>query len=329
MTETRLTYCSTASGTDTAGIALSLTASAMPVIQQKAKDKAKKGSGTDHYPILSKGYGQLSDEDKEEFIRAGRAVFRAFCNSSAEEKKVYEFPASLGTAVRMHAEVLPESASISRELAIAMLTSTFENKQCIHHMMNRKQSKEAQDFYITGVEAPRVMGKKGDRRREGSIKIFECGCSEESALWDFMIWKQLNVSKWKKKGDKKVLITEAFGPMTLDPRRRLLLIDALRSWSGLELEDMYTGAGEVDCPMDAEFPAFWGHTHQHKLAVVAVERMEWKRNHLEGEIKKERKEEQEVIWDWQEAFRKAGMLERDEEELQKNGEASGSNQVIE
>ncbi|KAG6815126.1 hypothetical protein H0H93_010877 [Arthromyces matolae] len=126
---------------------------AKPVIEQKEKGKAKKGSGTDHYPILSKGYGQLSDEDKEEFIRAGRAVFRAFCNSSAEEKKVYEFPASLGTAVRMHAEVLPESASISRELAIAMLTSTFENKQCIHHMMNRKQSKEAQEFYITGVEA--------------------------------------------------------------------------------------------------------------------------------------------------------------------------------
>ncbi|KAG6843328.1 hypothetical protein H0H93_001387, partial [Arthromyces matolae] len=192
-------------------------------------------------------------------------------------------------------------------------------------------SKEAQEFYITGVEAPRLMGKKGDRRREGSIKIFECGCSEESALWDFMIWKQLNVSKWKKvkKGNKKVLMTEAFGPMTLDPRRRLLLIDTLKTWSGLTLDDMYTGAGEVDCPIDAEFPAFWGHTHQHKLAVVAVERMEWKRNHLEGEIKKERKEEQEVIWDWQEAFRKAGMLERDEEELQKNGEASGSNQVIE
>ncbi|KAG6807017.1 hypothetical protein H0H93_002794 [Arthromyces matolae] len=106
-------------------------------------------------------------------------------------------------------------------------------------------------------------------------------------------------------------------------------MDALRSWSGLELEDMYTGAGEVDCPMDAEFPAFWGHTHQHKLAVVAVERMELKRNHLEEEMKKERKEEQEVIWDWQEAFRKAGMLKMEDVELQKNGEASGSNQVIE
>ncbi|KAG6835894.1 hypothetical protein H0H93_013607 [Arthromyces matolae] len=283
-----------------------------PVNLYKGKSKRRKGT-TEDISILSKSYAQLDEDDKEEFCRAGRVVFRAFLMLSEKEQENFEFPASLGAAVRGHVEVLRESAYLTRNLAVAMLTSTSKNRQCIHHMMNRKQSKEAEAFEITGVYAKRALGTKKDHDKTAQPSIiFECGCREDSALWDFLIWKVFTVSEAVGGGIGGEMKSELFGPMTMDPRRRIALTDAVQHWSGLMIKDMYTGPGNLECALDAEFPYFWGAEHQLYLCQRSMEGLKWKENYLlerlMEEAKQKAKEAEMEISDWRVALTEAGVI---------------------
>ncbi|KAG6826571.1 hypothetical protein H0H92_015290 [Tricholoma furcatifolium] len=183
---------------------------------------------------------------------------------------------------------MPESATISRPLAVAMLTSTSGNRQCLHHMYSRKQGRET-GYTVTGIEAPRSVGRKDDEREQTAV--FECGCREDLALWDFLIWKAFTVSQYSfTESGTKTLYIEAFGPMTVEPRRRLLLSDALKRYSGLTIDDMFTGPGSNIGASDAKFPDFMGPEHQILLCDRAVERLQVKREILVRKLNKDLEE---------------------------------------
>lgn len=79
----------------------------------------------------------------------------------------------------------------------------------------------------------------------GAIKvakgILNCGCTEESALWEFYIWKTWSASSHINGED----VTEPLYKGVPDPRLRLFIIEALQR-DGVAMEDFYSGKLEMD-----------------------------------------------------------------------------------
>ncbi|KAF8058231.1 hypothetical protein FPV67DRAFT_1387863, partial [Lyophyllum atratum] len=118
--------------------------------------------------------------------------------------------------------LLPESATISRELALHILGSTHANTQCI---------------VLTGTPGPRLVKSKNMPRPKAPAEgLLHCGCEEDKALLDFIFWKT-----WKATytSSYKKSYTEGLATQRLEPRSRMFMVHAVEEYSGLKLDDFY------------------------------------------------------------------------------------------
>ncbi|KAF8068577.1 hypothetical protein FPV67DRAFT_1366079, partial [Lyophyllum atratum] len=164
-------------------------------------------------------------------------AFRAFLDNGDE------VPAGIKRKIRENQELLPEAATISRALALHILTSTHGNIQCLYHGKAKVEGKLGgyiDGFLISGTPGRRrVKSKKNPNPGNPESGHIHCGCEEEKALLDFILWKTLQVS-YKPVGNKK-MPREGMGSQLFEPRGRMFVIEALQKYAAWSLDFLYTG----------------------------------------------------------------------------------------
>ncbi|KAG6914578.1 hypothetical protein DXG01_016461 [Tephrocybe rancida] len=206
----------------------------------EAEAEADEGEGRGRKKkTADKRFDVLDDDTKLAFPGDARAAIRAFLSA--------------------HDFLVPEAATISREVAIHFLTTTRGNRLCLYHHAVHKDNSyrpgQNTPFVITGQPGPRVVGENDE---PAALGYFECGCLEEAALLDFIMFKTVAIRY------PKGSIWEGMKERLLEPRTHMFMQVALKG-SGLEANDFYTGVGDSLGLSRCPFPSFWSEEHQHNL----------------------------------------------------------------
>ncbi|KAF8068011.1 hypothetical protein FPV67DRAFT_1359797, partial [Lyophyllum atratum] len=135
--------------------------------------------------------------------------------------------------IRENQHLLPEAATISRNLALHILTSSRDNIQCLYHSKSKYFANSGPGpFAISGTPGPKRT-RPNEKAEEGFLN---CGCPVDAALLDFLIWKVWKVSL---SAPGKPTLFEGMGSQVLEPRTRLFIKQALVDYAGLQLDDLY------------------------------------------------------------------------------------------
>ncbi|KAF8079000.1 hypothetical protein FPV67DRAFT_1444205 [Lyophyllum atratum] len=240
-------------------------------------DDESEGSGDEQEKPSAKTneklYEDLSEDEKENLPAKARKEFRLFL------KKGTPVGSGLRRMIRENQWLLPESATISRELALHILGSTHANTQCLFHRETKAEGKKGgftKGIVLTGTPGPRLVKSKNMPRPKAPAEgLLHCGCEEDKALLDFIFWKT-----WKATytSSYKKSYTEGLATQRLEPRSRMFMVHAVEEYSGLKLDDFYTGPGNAEDDDEAEFPNFFGPEHQRKMVrsslIVLMERLQ-------------------------------------------------------
>ncbi|KAG6806632.1 hypothetical protein H0H92_010592, partial [Tricholoma furcatifolium] len=168
------------------------------------------------------------DEDEENFVAAFEAM------AEADREHVEELglegieewlknpdentlDSRLCRLIRERQSFMPHVASISRALSLEILTTNRGNIICAYHHRWDKVGRyidgiEGKTYKLYGVPFPRKVSRKksdGVSRRKDHL---HCGCTEDSALLDFIFWKTWNIRS------DRLDITEGLGNDMLKPR---------------------------------------------------------------------------------------------------------------
>ena len=162
--------------------------------------------------------------------------------------------------VRENQSIGREAATKSRELALECLTTQNFNIFCrYHHEIDKKgkkiDGKEGEKFVLNGVPLPRktvhpeaakALKKKKSAlyTRKGEFRnprlcdgYLNCGCQVDNALLDFFFWKTWTLTGTVN-GEE---VTESMGEQHIPPRLRAFVVKAFKEWTGLTVDDLYTG----------------------------------------------------------------------------------------
>lgn len=168
------------------------------------------------------------------------AIRYFLANPDAKDR---EIPSHLRVLIREVSEFCPEAAYVTKELALHCLTSCFNNTVCIYHWYHDKAGKyndanPPHTHQITGVPWERDMNAK-DRPKDHPLIVLptgalHCGCSENDALWDFLWWKTGGIYS------PTLNIAEAWRTTRLEPRARGLMVEFIRKFTHMTLDDIYS-----------------------------------------------------------------------------------------
>ncbi|KAF8068967.1 hypothetical protein FPV67DRAFT_1669011 [Lyophyllum atratum] len=214
-------------------------------------------------------YEKLSEEAQGKKIGRARKEFRRFLQ---DERKAVS--PGIRKMIRENQHLLPEAATISRSLALHILTSNRDNIQCLYHSKSKYFANSGQGpFAISGTPGPKRTGPN-EKAAEGFLN---CGCPVDAALLDFLIWKVWRVTL---RAPGKPTLFEGMGSQILEPRTRLFIKQGLLDYAGLQLDDFYTGPGGALLEKDPEFPKFGGPEHQLHLTETSLNVLMQRAHHL-------------------------------------------------
>jgi hypothetical protein len=135
---------------------------------------------------------------------------------------------------------MPEAATTSRELALAVLETNRQNIVCCYHQ--RAKGDVVVDgegkYALNGQPYPRKLRKTKAAppvtRPPGHL---HCGCNEDDVLMDFYFWKTWSLTS-ELNGDK---VTESMRDQLMPPRLRAFVVHAFKNSTGLSIKDLYSG----------------------------------------------------------------------------------------
>lgn len=147
-------------------------------------------------------------------------------------------------------ELLPEVSFIDCDLALHCLTTRFHNMFCLYHHTHDKAGNvndvDPPSFHrVTGV--PWARDAKSRDPKEKPIvrepKVLHCGCYADDALWDFFWWKTGFIHS--PTTDR----TESWRFTRLEPRARGLMVQFVRDFTHLEIDDIFSGTMDTQKTM--------------------------------------------------------------------------------
>ena len=166
-------------------------------------------------------------------------MLREFKNSS--EKYL---PSEIAAAVRENPAKFPEAATTSKRMAVACLTTGIASTSCLYHTFKDKRglhvdgkTQGGYELHGTPGECPISRRCKDNITAKLSEGLLHCGCTEESALWDFLwakTWSASEVVYGKR-------ITEPLKDDFIKPRHQMFFLNMFKEYTGLEITDMYRG----------------------------------------------------------------------------------------
>ncbi|KAJ7574956.1 hypothetical protein C8J56DRAFT_901642 [Mycena floridula] len=146
------------------------------------------------------------------------------------------------------AELYPQIARQFRSLLVALMTVPKGNISCRFHSLTTKgETAETataayEDHEISGLSGPRIFKVKLDDTNERMPGFLNCGCDEEPALLEVILWKEglLRATLIDKEGRSKNVV-EGWRGMVVDPRDRLYWFQTYMSLlPGVEFDDLFT-----------------------------------------------------------------------------------------
>ncbi|KAF8059615.1 hypothetical protein FPV67DRAFT_1453986 [Lyophyllum atratum] len=226
----------------------------------KTKPKKKKKAIMEKIDRPGNTYEELSDEERDKLPGVVRREFRAFLG---QDKTVVS--GTYRRMIRENQELLPEAATISRKLALHILTTTHGNSQCLYHHKTKTEGKPNGPYLLSGTPGPRVTKSKTNPDPPPPAPgLLHCGCEMDVALMDFIFWKTWKVMFASPNRPDMAPIWEGMSSQMFEPRARMFIVNAFRNYTGLTLDKLYTGPGDTDVDESAEFPNFSGLEHQRK-----------------------------------------------------------------
>lgn len=150
--------------------------------------------------------------------------------------------------------LLPDEALRSKEVAIALHTTTARNLVCRYHRRHYKvKTFDASAMYmVEGVAYPGNYNKTAQDSVKIPVGYMHCGCLIDDVLMDFFFWKT-----WTVKSTRKDLAGQVDTMKTdvLPPRIRAFVIEAFKSATMLEVDDLYGkyGRGKTLRDLDLRF----------------------------------------------------------------------------
>ncbi|KAK7016271.1 hypothetical protein R3P38DRAFT_2785982 [Favolaschia claudopus] len=187
-------------------------------------------------------------------------------------QKKYTIPATWRRLMRKVAEVAPESAYLSKALALHVLTTNAGQTKCRFHDSKRTtQGAQLVDgpalkgFFVVGVPY-------GPGAKKPESGFLDCGCYEKDALSEFLWFKTWTI----KSANSKIEKEEGMKNDVLGARHRAFVNRALTIGTLLDIDDMYT----------TQFA--WGTPEYNaRLRRIQVDRMIGELNMYEGSGAKE------------------------------------------
>ncbi|KAJ7583988.1 hypothetical protein C8J56DRAFT_893621 [Mycena floridula] len=178
-------------------------------------------------------------------------------------------PAHIRHYIRTIPDYLPGSVTISQRISRLILTSSAGNMMCRTHLYVAKGPKSSEpkanyrSYLVTGYVAPRMVATTSNQVIECAPNTFHCGCSEEAALMELIMFKTLTVRAII----KGKVVRESMHAMSIDPRDLLFWTKGRFMASRLELDDYYARDN------DHVFRASIGSTHEIWMVEQQIERL--------------------------------------------------------
>ncbi|EGN95043.1 hypothetical protein SERLA73DRAFT_77056 [Serpula lacrymans var. lacrymans S7.3] len=181
----------------------------------KKKRKARQKEGS-HPP--------QKDETSEEKERRGQLEIKKFL----QNPNGLTIDPVIRAHIRASADHFPEAARTSRQLALHCLTTNRENIICLFHQDNDKTDSIASEmrlkYVISGTPHVQQVNRLKVNQVERVANYLHCGCPEDTALFDFYLWKCLRATDAE--GNNK----ESLKDQVIPPRLRYFLYEAMQDF---------------------------------------------------------------------------------------------------
>lgn len=151
--------------------------------------------------------------------------------------KLKDFKPTHRKALRTIQCLLPEESFASRDVAIAIFTSSHTNLKCRYHSVSQKIKvfDGTGDFLVQGVGYPAKYGKKGSPVIPPP-GYMNCGCLIDDALFDLFFWKTLSINSTRR---DLSLFSETMKGDTIRPRIRAFVIRLFKTFTFLSVDDIF------------------------------------------------------------------------------------------
>lgn len=137
--------------------------------------------------------------------------------------------------------VLPEAATTTRKAALMVHSNSWKNLVCRLHIASRNHPRDGQlhnNSQIHGVGHQPTHGT-AENPAVPPPGHMHCGCLIDDVLLDFFLWKTLKICST----NPKLEADEGMAQQVMAPRMRSFFVAVFRQFSGLTIDDLYTGIG--------------------------------------------------------------------------------------
>lgn len=134
-------------------------------------------------------------------------------------------------------EFLPDCAGVTRELALHMHKSQWNNYSCRYH--HRFRNRREHDFVgstYTGVGFARKADLKSKKEIPAEPGHMHCGCAIDDVLFEFYLWKNSQLSSSNPKLSKDMFVLGDSD--NISPQFRGYMIQMIYTYSGVRLNDV-------------------------------------------------------------------------------------------
>ncbi|TFK62332.1 hypothetical protein BDN72DRAFT_903314, partial [Pluteus cervinus] len=198
--------------------------------------------------VIRSPWEKQGANEQPEWIRVAKLAIRVWL--AAVRPSDVPLPGSLRKALRTHADLIPETATISTTFTLHILTTrTTERRSgtsslktkcasCWKRSTRTPEGHESQDQQkeVRKVEAGTKTRAKKEKIITGKFEqapgILYCGCDSEMALWEYYLWKVIAAEG---------VNDETEGFPWLDIRTREFVCQAIQIIAGITVSDVMCG----------------------------------------------------------------------------------------
>ncbi|TFK62173.1 hypothetical protein BDN72DRAFT_903450 [Pluteus cervinus] len=198
--------------------------------------------------VIRSPWEKQGAHEQPEWIRVAKLAIRVWL--AAVRPSDVPLPGSLRKALRTHADLIPETATISTAFTLHVLTTrTTERRSgtsslktkcasCWKRSTRTPEGHESQDQQkeVRKVEAGTKTRAKKEKIITGKFEqapgILYCGCDSEMALWEYYLWKVIAAEG---------VNDETEGFPWLDIRTREFVCQAIQIIAGITVSDVMCG----------------------------------------------------------------------------------------
>ncbi|KAF9531636.1 hypothetical protein CPB83DRAFT_833314 [Crepidotus variabilis] len=209
--------------------------------ENKAASEVQDGE-EDAIPAGAEQWRKLNEAEREKLETNASKAFATYLNSGGSKHYNHTFRRTILTLQ----QAVPEAATTTREAAMMIHRNSRSNLVCRLHVISRRFPRDGQvhqGSQVHGIAHRSISGTK-NQPLPAPPNHMHCGCSVEDVLIEFYIWK---TSKIRSTNPALQLdgepLFEGMGEMIIRPRLRSFIVGIFRGFSGLSLDDLYTGVG--------------------------------------------------------------------------------------